>query len=49
MVIQFLERQKKYNNIIHTSVFNEVVKKLEDELIELYGTAVPENLIKIIK
>ena len=46
---EFLEKQMNDSNIIHTSLFNEVVKKLEDELIELYGTAVPENLIKIIK
>ena len=46
---KFLKEQKAKGHMINTSLFNEVLKRLEDELVELSGTDAPADLLKAIQ
>ena len=51
LIISLIKEQKgkNYENWVKTTVFDEFVKKMEEEMVELYGTAIPEKLLDAIE
>ena len=43
---EWIGEQKEAGHLLNTTIFHQVLNKLEDEMIELYGTTVPGNLLK---